>query len=334
MLCGTGQHEQDLGPSKTSQEPAIQQYLLSIAPASRRTALGSLDTVAGILLNARRATPRPELPPRDQVSWANLRHPEIQALRAKLARRFAPATANKMLSFVRGVLRACRDLGLMSAPDCEAAISVPNVPAIWHPAEIQLLREREVRALFEACAAAPGAGGHRDAALLAVFLSSGLRRTEAAMLNVEDFRAGDIMLRVPVASGSHRLAPLGPAVARYLRTWLAVHGMHHPGTPLLVPVNKSGRIQYRRLTDQAIYNMIRRIGIAARLPAVTSRALRQTYLVNLIAGGMPLDEVQQRIGHASWVSTQAYRDLAQLARQNGFKPFDLPYLQQKKGDKR
>jgi len=72
-------------------------YVASLAPGSRRTMRQALDTVAGLLTGGRANA--------ETLSWPSLRYQHTQAVRAALAARYAPATANKMLAALRGVLR-------------------------------------------------------------------------------------------------------------------------------------------------------------------------------------------------------------------------------------
>ena len=83
----------------------VRVYLLRLAPSSRPVMRGALQ-IAAELLTASRFT-------WETMPWAALRIQHMDALRAELADRYAPATANRMLPAVRGVLRAAWELGLM-----------------------------------------------------------------------------------------------------------------------------------------------------------------------------------------------------------------------------
>ena len=60
------------------------------------------------------------------LNWAALRYQHTLAIRAHLATSYAPATANKLLSALRGVLKEAWRLGQMSAEDYQRAVDVEN----------------------------------------------------------------------------------------------------------------------------------------------------------------------------------------------------------------
>src|SRR5439155_14814743 len=82
-------------------------YVTRLAPGSRRTMSGALDSIATRLTGEpmdARAFP-----------WGTLSYADTAAVRPTLAARYAPVTANKMLAALRGVLREAWRLGLMDA---------------------------------------------------------------------------------------------------------------------------------------------------------------------------------------------------------------------------
>ena len=83
--------------------------------------------------------------------WWMLRYQHAEAIRGRLAEAYAPAMANKMLSAMKGVLKSCWRLGLMSADERERASDVEPVRGTRRPPGRSIPRG-EMRALFEVCA--------------------------------------------------------------------------------------------------------------------------------------------------------------------------------------
>ena len=94
-------------------------YLARLSPGSRRTMRASLETIA-------RLASAGEVGALD-FPWWLLRYQHAEAIRGRLAESYAPATANKMLSAMKGVLKSCWRLGLMSADERERASDVEPV---------------------------------------------------------------------------------------------------------------------------------------------------------------------------------------------------------------
>src|SRR5262249_35411199 len=118
--------------------------------------------------------------------WHELRYQHTQAVRTVLAERHAPAGANVALAALRGVLRECWRLGLMTAEDYHRAADLQGIRGERLP-KGRALSAGELRALFAACAQDASPAGARDAALLAVLYGGGLRRSEATSLDLGDY---------------------------------------------------------------------------------------------------------------------------------------------------
>ena len=152
-------------------------YLSSLGSGSRRSMRQSLGVIAGLLSGGRADV--------KTLRWEALRYQHTQAVRTALAEKYAPATTNKMLVALRGVLKEAWRLGLMNAENYHRATDLKNIKSETLPRG-RALSSGELRALFEACADGTKAG-IRDAALLAGLYAGGLRRSEAVGLDLSDF---------------------------------------------------------------------------------------------------------------------------------------------------
>ena len=107
-------------------EDPVTVYMARLGQGSRETMLGALTTFAGII-GGEGTDPR-------TIPWGELRYQHTQALRQRVAERYAPATANKVLCALRGVLRESWRLGQMSAEDYRRAIDL--APSVAKPCPV------------------------------------------------------------------------------------------------------------------------------------------------------------------------------------------------------
>src|SRR6266478_6855124 len=163
-----------LAPPPDALNPAAV-YLAALAPTGRRTMGQALEVIVELLGGGDVRT----------FPWASLRYEHAQAVRRVLIERYAPATANKVLSALRGVAREAWRLGQIDAETHARIRDVPGVRGSRLPAGREVPM-RELAKLFRACAEA-GASGVRDAAALALLYGAGLRRSEAVSLDVAAF---------------------------------------------------------------------------------------------------------------------------------------------------
>lgn len=271
-------------PTRADAHP-VAVYLARLAPGSRRTMLAAMKVIAAVL--APGATP-------ETLPWHRLRYQHTQAVRAALADRYAPGGANKMLCALRGVLKECRRLGLMTAEDATAAADLAPVRGSRLPAG-RALAHAELRALFET--AAP-----RDAALLAVLCGCGLRRAEAAGLDLADYDRAAAALRVRGKGNKERRVPVPPDVARALAAWLAVRGIE-PGA--LFWSQDPGHLG-DRLTPDGARTVLARLASRAGVASFSPHDLRRSYVSALLDAGADLSTVQKMAGHASPNTTARY----------------------------
>ena len=163
----------------------------------------------------------------ETMPWHRLR--QMVRIRSLLEVNYRPATANRMVAALRGVLRECWHQGLLSTDDYQAALSVKAVRGESEPRGRDL-SAGELRSLFEACARAPRAVSHRqdsgarrrrDAGVAGDRLRVGVRRAEAIALDVGDVDFATGQLRFRQGKGkTPRLAPLAPSALPALEDWL------------------------------------------------------------------------------------------------------------------
>lgn len=299
---------------RADEHPAVV-YLARLSAGSRPTMRAALDTIAGVLTQGH--LDHLALP------WHQLRYQHTAAVRAQLAERYAPASTNKMLAALRGVLKEAWRLGLMPAEEYHRAADLPCVAGSTLPRG-RALSAGELRALFGACVKDGASSGARDAALIAVLYGCGVRRAEAAGANLEDYDVETGELRIRRGKGRRDRITYASAGARLaIARWLELRGME-PG-PLLLPVRKGGRIEHRRLTTQAIYYALRRRAAGAGVAEFSPHDLRRTFISDLLDAGADISTVQKLAGHAQVTTTQRYDRRPEKAKQRAVELLHVPF---------
>ena len=282
-------------PRPGDNHPALV-YLERLAPGSRRTMSEALSVIAG-KVSANRSTLW-------TLAWHELRYQHTAALRSLLAEQYAPATVNKMLAALRGTLKECWRLGLVSAEDFHRAADLPAVRGSVLPRG-RALSAGELRALLQICAQDETTAGRRDGALVATLYGAGLRRSEAVALEVRDYVVETGALTVRSGKGRKDRMAYAPSGCRAaLEAWLGARGTD--AGPLFVPINKSGKLTLRVMSDQAVLYILRKRAREAGLAAFSPHDLRRTFIGDLLDAGADIATVQQMAGHANVQTTARY----------------------------
>ena len=240
-------------------------YLEQLGEGSRRTMREALTKLANWASEGRCG-------PHD-LPWHMLRIEHTAALRTRLQSTLAPATANKHLAALRGVLKQCWRRGMMSAEAYQRAIDLPPVRGA-SPRKQNRLGAEELRKLSLVCSGDSSPAGARDEALLALLYGANLRRSEAVALELADYDLSTGVLLVQSAtSRSPRRFAANDDARRALERWILIRGPE--AGPLFNPVNKGGRIERRRLSEQAIYIACQKRAAEAGLPPTSPEDLRR-----------------------------------------------------------
>ena len=139
--------------------------------------------------------------------------------------------------------------------------------------------------LFAAAASGNSpAASARDAALLAMLYGLGLRRAEAATVELEAFTAATGTLRVMGKGRRERLVYATNGTAAALSAWLKIRGT--AAGPILAPVTKAGDVQVGKgMTGQAIAARIRRLSELAGLGKIGPHVLRRSFAYSTTSRG-------------------------------------------------
>ena len=149
----------------------------------------------------------------------------------------------------------------------------------------------------------------RDAAILEVIYSGGLRISEALGLNMEDLDLTSGVMRDRGKGKKERLCGLGNPAIRALRKYFPVRRMRSGNERRNAPVfvNRFGQ----RLTTRSFQRNFKLYLRAAGLPLdMTPHKLRHSFATHLLDAGADLRSVQELLGHANLSTTQIYTHIS------------------------
>ena len=139
----------------------------------------------------------------------------------------------------------------------------------------------------------------RDAAILELFYSTGIRLAELAALNVEHFDFYSETIRVFGKGGKERLCPLGNPAVEAIQKYRQAAGVHQ-GALFISKL-------HRRLSTRGISDVMKKYIEQTNLPRnVSPHKLRHSFATHLLDNGADLRSVQTLLGHASLSTTQIY----------------------------
>jgi site-specific recombinase XerD len=291
-------------------------YLASLSEGSRRTMFQSLATIARLLTDGELDV--------FSLNWGAIRYQHTAAIRAQLAEMYKPATANKMLSALRQVLHRAWQLDQMSAEDYHRARDIENVKGETLPAGRDL-GAGEIAALITVCEDDPSLAGARDAAIIVLMYATGIRRASVVKLELADYDRATGTLRIRNSKGNreYRAYLAQDGAKRALSDWLVLRG-DGPG-PLFWPITKGGSMINRRLSTQAIYNMLLKRAGEAGVEHFSPHDLRRTLAGDLLDAGADIVTVQKLLGHANVDTTARYDRRPEETKRQAASLIHVPY---------
>jgi integrase len=221
------------------------------------------------------------------------------------------ANINQRLSAIRRMIRKAAANGLMPEAEARSAASVEGVSAPGHSVGRWISKGQAER--FLAALGNPTSKAEkRDFALIALALSSGLRRAEIAALQVEHLQEVDgrpVILGIIGKRNKKRDVPITAWALKAIRGWMDAAGIES-GT-IFRPVHRGGRVLGSSMTPEAIRQSVERaIGRAnqagANLPRLACHDLRRSFAQLARRGGAPIEQIAKSLGHSSIVTTQIY----------------------------
>lgn len=171
----------------------------------------------------------------------------------------------------------------------------------------RFLTEAEMERLLAAQSPVSGEGRKlRDRAMIELFYSAGLRRSELRALNVGDVDFLGGVVRVMGKGSRERIVPVGTVALRALRDYLDARRGRGGGEQPIFSAAEGAR-----LSDAGVAFVVRRWTLAAAaLKSVSPHVFRHSFASHLVSRGCDIRTVQEMLGHRSLANTQIYTHLS------------------------
>ena len=255
--------------------------------------------------------------------WERLTYDTVLAYRTRqMDSGLSAATVNMHLSAIRMVAKQAWLKHMMPIETYGAIKEVKSVRGSRLP-HGRALSKSETRDLIEASESKGTAIGIRDAAIMALSVACGLRRSEIAGLTFKNVHVKNQTLSVIGKGNKERLVAPNPLAWEKLQTWLSMRGTEGCAS-LFVAVKKTNNIQVNwPLTAEAIYQILRIRARETGVEAFSPHDLRRTFATRLLERGTDINTVRQAMGHASVLTTQKYDKRDQSVVNEAMRDVDL-----------
>ena len=214
-----------------------------------------------------------------------------------LARRDVPALSPAKINLAK---LGERDIDVLYPEEIDALLQAPQMAQEIVQKKRQLDRHDEL-------------GFLRDAAMLAVLFSTGMRISELVRLNRDDIQRGTNELPVRGKGNKVRVVFLSNDAVTTINNYVTQRQDTDPA--LFVRHNPAVRADVDghddlRITPRSIQRLIKKYASVAGLTKkITPHTLRHSFATDLLSNGADVRQVQQLLGHASITTTQVYTHL-------------------------
>ncbi|MFP6615367.1 MAG: site-specific tyrosine recombinase XerD [Candidatus Hydrogenedentota bacterium] len=144
--------------------------------------------------------------------------------------------------------------------------------------------------------------GTRDAAILELFYSCGLRISELASLHVVNVQLAESSIRVQGKGSKTRLIPIGEKAISTVSNWYTVRTRWKQDDNTVFLSTRG-----KRMSRTSVWQVVKHAARAANIRRnVTPHMLRHSFATHLLDNGADLRAVQEMLGHSDIATTQIY----------------------------
>ena len=237
----------------------------------------------------------------DKISWVECTAQQfrgflLDCMKSGMARSYVRLTFAALRSFYKYLVEreGLRDNPLKEVQLPKMEKKLPVVLSVSQVDELLTAPNRTERQ-----AQAPPWAAARDAAMLELFYSSGLRLSELVTLNVADVDIFSETVRVLGKGRKERIVPVGQLALRAIEQYRRQANVQ--SGPLFLSILR------KRMSSRSIWLMLKKhLSQTSIQLRVSPHKLRHSFATHLLDNGADLRSVQTLLGHANLSTTQIY----------------------------
>src|SRR6266478_8904574 len=239
----------------------------------------------------------------EQLGGDEIRQFQLYLLKEK---NLAPGTVEGRMSALRFLYKKTLKRRDIAYDDLIFPKTPQKLPVVLSPEEVTRLIEAAPSLL------------HRT--ILMVLYATGIRRTEASLLKVNDIDSERMVIHIHQGKGSRdRDVPMTPKLLGILREYFR---WKRPRV-YLFPSTEGQRGTDSPISDKAIWHTCRQAAPRAGIKKVVgAHTMRHSYATALLEAGTDLRTIQLLLGHAELKDTAIYLHLSQRHLQSASNPLD------------
>ena len=208
-----------------------------------------------------------------------------------------PRSIQRHLSSAKGFFKFLKKNSIIESSPFEL-VSAPKTPQylpdVLSPEDVEQLLSLKPVDVLEI----------RDLAIVELMYSSGLRVSETANIDLNDFEEEMSFLRVLGKGSKTRIVPLGRYAINAIQNWINEREKYSEKSKALF-INLKGS----RLSVRSIQLRLKRLALKQGLPPVHPHMLRHSFATHMLESSGDLRTIQELLGHSSLSTTQIYTKL-------------------------
>lgn len=208
-----------------------------------------------------------------------------------------PRSIQRHLSSAKGFFKFLKKNSIIESSPFElvnAPKTPQHLPDVLSPEDVEQLLSLKPVDVLEI----------RDLAIVELMYSSGLRVSETANINLNDFEEEMSFLRVLGKGSKTRIVPLGRYAINAIQNWINEREKYSEKSKALF-INLKGS----RLSVRSIQLRLKRLALKQGLPPVHPHMLRHSFATHMLESSGDLRTIQELLGHSSLSTTQIYTKL-------------------------